>query len=101
MLGYKTTDGQEFDLGLMPKEHRDFLTRAYWHYCTGMQYEEFVAFILGPNSPVLDPKKNGPVPTRTPLYEVVTDLQGRLGVKQGLMTQDWEGEVDPIWPLNG
>lgn len=99
-LVYTTTDGQEYDLGLISKDHRDFLARAYWHYCNGMDYEVFVAFILGPNSPVLDPKRNGPTPTRTPLYEVATDLQGRLGVKQGLMTQDWEGEVDPIWPLS-
>ncbi len=100
MLVYRTTEGREYDLQAMPSEHGEFLRKTYWHYCAGMDYEEFVAFILGPNSPVLDPKKNGPMPTRTPLYEVVTDLQGRLGVKQGLMTQDWEGEVDPIWPLS-
>ena len=100
MLIYTTTGGQEFDLELMPKEHQNFLQRAYWFYCTNMQYEDFVVFILGPNSPVLNPKTNGPIPTRTPLYEVVTDLQGRLGVKQGVMTKDWEGEIDPIWPLN-
>jgi hypothetical protein len=65
-----STDGQAFDLGLMPREHRDFLTRAYWHYCMGMQYEEFVAFTLGPNSPVLDPKKNGPVPLEQPFMKL-------------------------------
>jgi hypothetical protein len=96
---YQTTDGQEHNIGEMPSEHKEFLRRAYWHYCTDIQYEEFVVFILGPNSPVLDPKKNGPVPTRTALYEVATDLQGRLGVKQGVMAQDWEGEIDPLWPL--
>ena len=36
----------------------------------------------------------------TTLCEVVTDLQGRLGVKQRVMTKDWEGEIDPIWPLS-
>ncbi len=49
----------------------------------------------------LDVKKNGLKPTRTPLYEVVTDLQGRLRVEQGLIEKGWEGEVDSEWPLNG
>lgn len=61
MLVYETTDGKRFDLGLMPDEHRNFLSQVYWHYCIGTQYEEFVVFILNPNSPILDPKKNGAV----------------------------------------
>lgn len=97
---YRTCDGIEYDLSRWPAVHREFLRRAYWHYVNGMPYEEFVAFILGAGSPVLDPKLNGPVPTRTPLYAVVTDLQGRLGVKQGKMLKDWEGEVDPEWEPN-
>lgn len=95
---YRTCDGAEYDLATWPREHVEFVRRAYWHYINGMKYEDFVTFILGPESPVLNPKANGPKPTRTPLYDVVTDLEGRLGVKQGLMLKDWEGEVDPEWP---
>jgi hypothetical protein len=100
ILVYQTTDGKKYVLGTMPRKHQDFLRRVYWHYCANTPYEQFVVFILGPQSPVLKPKENGPTPTRTPLYEVVTDLQGRLGVKQGLMAKDWEGDIDPLWPLS-
>ncbi len=97
---YRTITGKQYNLDTWPEEHLQFLRRAYWHYLHGMKYEDFVAFILGPQSPVLNVNKNGPKPTRTPLYDVVTDLQGRLGVKQGLLIKDWVGEVDPEWPLN-
>ena len=96
---YKTASGNEYDLAQMSREHKIFLKRAYWHYCTNMAYEDFIFFILGPNSPVLNLKKNGPKPTNTPLYDITTDLQGRLGVKQGLLSKDWEGDIDPLWPL--
>lgn len=97
---YRTRFGQEYDLAAWPKEHLEFLRKAYWKYATNVPYEEFTAFILGPQSPVLDPKRNGPAPTRTPLYEVATDLEFRLGVKQGHYEKDWEGEVDPEWSPN-
>jgi hypothetical protein len=97
---YRDRFGQEYDLSTWPKEHLEFLRRAYWHYANNMRYEEFAVFILGSGSPVLDAKKNGPIPTRTPLYEVATDLEFRLGVKQGQYSKDWEGEVDPEWSPN-
>ncbi len=100
-MKYKTRFGVEYDLSRWPKEHREFVQRAYWHYTMGMDYDDFIPFILGVNSPVMNRKKNGPAPTRTPLYEVATDLQFRLAVKQGRLEKDWEGEVDPKWEPNG
>lgn len=98
---YKTIDGTEYDLSVWPKEHLDFARRAYWWYCSETPYETFVSRILGPDSPVLKRKTNGSRPTRTPLYGVVTDLQARLGVKQGCLAKDWDGPIDPEWPLEG
>lgn len=95
---YKTRYGDEYDLSIWPAEHREFIRKAYWRYWQNPPYTEFTTYILGANSPVLNAKTNGPVPTRTPLYEVATDLEFRLAVKQGICTKDWEGEVDPEWP---
>lgn len=98
---YRTRFGDEYNVARWPKEHRQFLQQAYWWYVQDTPYEEFTQRILGPDSPVLNRKKNGPVPTRTPLYEVVTDLEFRLGVKQGHFLKDWDGPVDPEWPESG
>ena len=46
-------------------------------------------------------KGNGPEPLESPLYKVVTDMQMRLAVKQGVATKDWDGEIDPVWPEDG
>lgn len=46
-------------------------------------------------------KGNGPEPLESPLYEVVTDMQMRLAVKQGVAIKDWDGEIDPVWPEDG
>ena len=97
---YKMMDGREIDLSSWLKEHIQFIRRAWWWYCNNLPFEEFTVKILGPDSPVLDARKNGPTPTRTPLYDVATDLQFRLGTKQGHFKKDWDGEVDPEWPLN-
>jgi len=51
---------------------------------------------LGANSPALNTKTNGLVLTRTPVYEVATNLEFRLVVKQGICTKDWEGDLE--WP---
>ena len=59
---------------------------------------DFVSMIFGASSPVLKVSSNGPEPTKTPLYEAVTDLQFRLGVKQGHFNKDWEGDIEPVWP---
>jgi len=96
---YRTRFGKEYDLSKWPKEHVAFLRRAYWEYANNMDYERFAAFILGAGSPVLSKKHNGPVPVDTPLYDVATDLEFRLGVKRGHYTKDWDGPVDPVWPL--
>lgn len=37
-------------------------------------------------------------PTKIPFCEEATDLQSRLGVKQGYFAKDWEGDIDPEWP---
>jgi len=96
---YRTRKGKEYDLTAWPKDHQELVRKAYWWYTNGMPYEEFVRRILGPDSPVLNLRKNGPVPVDTPLYDVATDLQFRLGVKQGHFLKDWEGDIDP-WPLD-
>lgn len=96
---YRHRNGQTYDLTDWPKKHLDLLRKAYWHYCTNTPYEKFIVVILGPDSPVLDKKENGPVPVDTPLYAVATDLQFRLAVKQGHLLKDWDGPIDPDWPL--
>lgn len=96
---YRHRYGQEYDLTDWPKDHLDLLRQAYWHYCHNMPYSEFIPLILGPGSPVLDRKRNGPEPVDSPLYAVATDLQFRLAVKQGVVLQDWDGPIDPVWPL--
>lgn len=98
MAIYRTRFGVTYRLDEWPEDHVKWIQQAHLWYSHGMPYEQFVQRILGPSSPVLDKRRNGPKPTRTPLYEVATDLQFRLGVRQGLFQQDWEGEVDPEWP---
>lgn len=100
---YTTRYGDQYDLSAWPAEHLAFIRRAHWVYWQNPRYEDYSAFILGVSSPVLSRKSNGPIPTRTPLYEVATDLEFRLAVKQGVCQKDWEGDVDPSWPdqLNG
>ena len=97
-MEYKTITGKVHDLSTWPQEHRQFIRRAYWWYQTDTAYEDFVKRILGSGSPVLDRKENGPEPTKTPFYEVAVDLQARLGVKQGKMTKDWDGPLEPDMP---
>jgi hypothetical protein len=96
-MKYRTRFGKEYDLSKWSPEHMELVRKAYWHYSNNMDYEEFVSFILGSQSPVLNVKKNGPIPAETPLYDVVTDLEFRLGVKQEHYEKDWEGETDPEW----
>lgn len=95
---YTTRYGDSYDLSTWPAEHLAFARRVYWMYWQNPKYEHYANFILGTQSPVLNRKSNGPKPTRTPLYEVVTDMEFRLAVKQGVCEKDWEGEVDPEWP---
>ena len=97
-MNYRTRFGDEYELAEWPREHIDFLRRVYGLYLLNVPYEVFTKRILGPESPVLDRKRNGPVPTRTPLYEVATDLEFRLGTKQGRFQKDWDGPIDPDWP---
>lgn len=92
---YTTRYGDTYDLATWSKAHMAFLKRAYWLYWQNPRYEEFIIFILGCQSPVLSMKLNGPKPTRSPLYEVTTDLEFRLAVKQGECLKDWEGDIDP------
>lgn len=94
---YMTRFGERLDMSDWPAEHVQWLRQMYQLYFMQPPYEDFVQRLLGPNSPVLNKRKNGPVPTRTPLYEAATDLQFRLGVRQGLFKKDWDGEVDPTW----
>lgn len=94
-MKYQTRFGKTYNLANWPKEHLEFFKKAVWNYWNGLPYEDFISLILGSNSPVLNRKINGPEPTETPLYDVLTDLQFRLGTKQGLFEKDWEGEIDP------
>jgi hypothetical protein len=73
----------------------------YWWYFQGESFQEFTNRIFGEGSPVLSLKGNGPEPLESPLYKVVTDMQMRLAVKQGVATKDWDGEIDPVWPEDG
>jgi hypothetical protein len=95
---YKTRYGDTYDLSMWPTEHVAFVRKAYWEYWQNPKYEDYVTFLLGVNSPVLKRSRERPRPVNTPLYEVATDLQFRLAVKQGVCEKDWEGEVDPVWP---
>lgn len=97
-MRYRARFGDEYDLENWPAEHIRWLREAIRWYEQNMPYEQFTQRILGPASPVLDRRRNGPMPTRSPLYAVATDLQFRLGVKQGFFAKDWDGEVDPQWP---
>lgn len=95
---YETRFGDVYNLSDWPKGHREFIEQAYRLYLSDTPYIDFVKRILGPQSPVLDRRSNGPTPTRTPLYEVATDLEFRLGTKQGHFLKDWDGPIDPEWP---
>jgi hypothetical protein len=95
---YRTRFGKELDISTWPKGHRTFLRKVYIWYLRDITYTDFVSMIFGVTSPVLKVSSNGPEPTKTPLYETVTDLQFRLGVKQGHFSKDWEGDVEPVWP---
>ncbi len=96
---YTTRNGKKIDTRNWPEGHKKFLRKAYVWYYQDVKYIDFVNMIFGASSPVLKLSSNGPEPTKTTLYEAVTDLQFRLGVKQGHFSKDWEGDVEPIWPI--
>jgi len=100
VLIYRNRFGQEFDMSTWSQEHLDFAKKMYWWYFQGENFQQFTHRIFGKGSPVFNKKSNGPEPTETSLYEVVTDMQLRLAVKQGEALKDWEGEIDPTWPQN-
>ncbi len=94
-LIYKTRIGIKYDLTEWSQSHVDFLRRAYLHYLNDMKYIDFAALIFERDSPLHGITN----PTKVPLFRVLTDLKYRLGVKQNYYTKDWEGDIDPEWPL--
>ncbi len=96
MERYTTTEGKTYELRNLPLAQRRFVRQAVEWYRAGISFPEFTQRILGERSPVLKSARPGE-PTERPIYDIVTDLQARLGVKQGLLAKDWEGEVDPSW----
>lgn len=97
MERYKTIDGKTYELRSLPLAHRRFLRQVLEWYQAGVPFAEFTQRIFGGRSPVLKGARPGEDPTERPIYDIVTDLQARLGVKQGLLAKDWDGEVDPSW----
>jgi hypothetical protein len=94
-LKYKTRYGDEYDITTWPMEHRTFILNAMQRYWQNPPYTEYVKYNLGTKSPVLNVSLNGPIPARTPLYDIITDLELRLAVKQGECEKDWDGDIDP------
>ena len=94
-IKYKTRYGNGYDITTWPLEHRTFILNAIRRYWQNSPYTEYVKCNLGENSPVLNVSLNGPIPIRTPLYEIIADLEIRLAAKQGECTKDWDGDIDP------
>ena len=92
---YETCDGDKYDLSELPEKHLDFIRRLYLYYLNNMEFCRFSNLITSPDSIVMQL----PNPTETPLYAVASDLQARLLAKQELALKDWEGDIDPEWPL--
>lgn len=92
---YATTEGREYDLEQLPDGDRAYVQQALRWYQQGMLFTEFLSRILGKGSPVWQRRRGYRSPVDTPLYDILTDLEGRLAVKQGHLAKDWEGAVDP------
>jgi len=97
---YTTLDGKVLDLTGLTDEERDHLVHSYTAYRSGMAWDQFSHLVVGTENPLL--RATGGVVTpeisRHPLYQAVRDLEDRLGIQQGEVAPDADGnaERDPI-----
>jgi hypothetical protein len=93
---YATHKGERYDLATLPTEHVDFVRQTAKWYRQDAPSLEFTRVVLSTQSPVL--KQCGAMlATKTPIYDIATDVQLRLGVKQRAQAKDRGGEVGPKW----
>lgn len=92
MALYTTLEGQEIDLSGLTKKEIAFLEKAEALLAKDVAWDAFQNFYLDRRSPIWfeggDPKgekKPTTQVTRSPLYLVLQDMAGRLGIKHGYL----------------
>lgn len=99
MAVYKTLEGKEIDLSGLTEKEKSFLAKADALLAKGVAWDAFQNFYLNRKSAVWfeggDPKADRKATTkvtRSPLYRVLQDKAGRLGIEQGFL-RPGDGQV--------
>ncbi|BDG60945.1 helix-turn-helix domain-containing protein [Caldinitratiruptor microaerophilus] len=81
---YTTLTGAVIDLGNLTPEQRQFFVRCLEAYRQEISWPDFINLVRGRENPLL--RETGAITkevTEHPLYKVLSDLEERLGVRQG------------------
>lgn len=92
---YTNRKGEEFDLSTLTDKQRAFLAQADQLVAQGLAWDAFQNFYLAKKSAIWfeggDPRAARLVTTkvtRSPLYRILQDMAGELGVEQGYLRAD-------------
>ena len=100
MLQYTTLDGRVLDLSALTDEQREYFDRCYAAYRNDLMWVVFTRMVDGPANPLL--RETGGVITPKvwdhPLFQAVSDLEDRLGIRQEQIDPDPGDDVerDPL-----
>jgi hypothetical protein len=100
MPTYNTLDGRLLDLSGLTADERAYLARCYAAFRSGMPWSDFGELAHGSQHPLL--RGTSGVVTRAvwdhPLYQATSDLEDRLGIRQGELAPDPGDDLlhDPI-----
>src|SRR6266849_4907713 len=100
MKTYTILGGEVLDLSQLDAEERAFFGRCYAAYRAGMNWVEFGKLIEGIQNPLI--RRAGGLITAEvldhPLFEAVSDLEDRLGLRQGELEPEPGDDVahDPL-----
>ncbi len=100
MRTYTTLEGHVLDLSDLTEEQQQFLDRCMTAYQDGMTWTLYCRLIEGLDNPLLRPT-DGVVTWAVwnpPLFQAVTDIEGRLGVQQDELLAEPGDDVarDPL-----